>query len=141
LKESGVTSVGLFERRLCCPLAAVHADRGVGHALRIVEMAKAEIEGLRHLYLRRKGRTMELDRITSDSALYGKRCPMCKAKYKVGEPVLAHFVPGSLVWVAWHASCVQDLLDPKPKIIMATQAEIDAFVARETARLRDRAAP
>ena len=83
---------------------------------------------------------MELDRITKDSALYAKRCPLCKTKYKLGDRVLVEYVPTALLYLSWHADCVQILIDPKPKIIMATQAEIDAFVARETARVRDRAA-
>ena len=54
--------------------------------------------------------------------------------------MLAYLPPGALVWVAWHAVCVQHLIDPKPEIVEATQAEIDAFVARETERVRGRAA-
>ena len=127
----------MFETRLCCQLPTVHADFGVGQAIGKVEMAKVGIE--RHTSGVREGRT--------DGAWSGQQgrqpvreaLPLCKAKYKLDDPVLTHLVPGSLVYVSWQASCVRELLDPKPKITIATQAEIDAFVARETARVRNRA--
>ena len=122
----------------CAVRWRLFVDRGLGHALRIVEMAKAGIENMGQDY--GSARLMELDRITSDGSLYRKRCPLCKTKYRLGDRVLVQYVPAALLYLSWHADCVQALIDPEPKIIMATQEEVDAFVARETARVRDRAA-
>lgn len=83
---------------------------------------------------------MELREVTSDSALHGKSCrsKTCRRRFKVGDPVVIHYqvTRGDSLgeWLAWHADCVQQVLDSaKPKV--ASQAEIDAFVARERARI------
>lgn len=83
---------------------------------------------------------MELDRITKESALYGKRCRLCKRRYKLGDMILVDYVPTGLIFVSWHADCVQVLIDPNWLIPVIPQAEIDAFVVRETARMKARSA-
>jgi hypothetical protein len=84
---------------------------------------------------------MQRDVISSDGALYGKRCPLCKRKYKVGDAVLTYFhrVGALGDWVAWHVDCVRTLIDPpKPKRVEVTAEELAAFIAKETARIKAR---
>lgn len=83
---------------------------------------------------------MNLERITTDSALRGKRAKCCSRRFKINDEVLTYFHPNGVMgtWVAWHAACVQQIIRPKPN--EATPAEVAAFVARETARVEARRA-
>lgn len=81
---------------------------------------------------------MKIDVITKDSALYKTRCGLCRKALALGQSVL--YAPTGALggWCSWHTSCVEQLIHPGPAPL--PQAEIDAFVARETARIQARSA-